>query len=63
MKLYLEVTQDEKSLPLAVAKSPSELARIRGASLLTIRNHIHKAKHGKLKNYPRYIVVDVDEKE
>lgn len=59
-KLFISVTQDELSLPLAVADSPSELAAMTGKSRESILTAISRYKRGRIKT-PRFIVVDVEE--
>lgn len=63
MKLYLEVTPDELSLPLAVAESMAELSQITGTNRTTIRTSLFKTKNGLSKGYPRFIVIEVDDEE
>ena len=58
MKLYLEITRDKYQLPLAVAESPTELARMCGTTPKTIWQGIYNAKRFGTKR-PRYIVVEV----
>lgn len=58
MKLYLEVTQDELSLPCAVGRNAPELARMVGTTESNVFSHITLWKAGKRK-YPRFISVDV----
>lgn len=59
-KIYMEVTRDALSLPLAVADSPAELARLRGAKRENIRCAITRWKKGTVR-CPGYIVVEVDD--
>lgn len=59
MKLFLEVTKDEYELPVAVAGSAAELARMLGVSTSCICHSIndeHKCKH-------KYIKVEIDDEE
>jgi len=58
MTLYLEVTQDELSLPCAVGVNVHEIARITGTSVDAVYSHIKRDKNGKSK-FPRFISVDV----
>ena len=60
MKLYLLVTQDEFELPLAVADSPAELARMTGAKKATIASTLSNFRKGKYKR-PQYREVEVDD--
>lgn len=59
-RLYMAVTRDALSLPLAVADSPAELARLRGAKRENIRCAITRWKKGTVR-CPGYIVVEVDD--
>ncbi len=56
-KIYMAVTKDALSLPLAVADSAAEL---RGVQVETIRSLISRGRTGKIKR-PGYIVVEVEE--
>lgn len=47
MILYMEVTQDEYELPVAVAYTVAELARLRGAKESTIYSCISHEKAGE----------------
>lgn len=59
-KIYMAVTKDALSLPLAVADSAAELAELRGVKKETIRSLISRGRTGKIKR-PGYIVVEVEE--
>lgn len=59
-KIYMAVTKDALSLPLAVADSAVELAELRGVQVETIRSLISRGRTGKIKR-PGYIVVEVEE--
>lgn len=59
-KIYMAVTKDALSLPLAVADSAAELAELRGVKVETIRSLISRGRTGKIKR-PGYIVVEVEE--
>lgn len=59
-KIYMAVTKDELSLPLAVADGPKELAELRGVKPVTVRQHICAWKRGQIQR-PGYIVVEVEE--
>lgn len=56
--LWLEVTQDEYELPLAVAGNQHELSRMVGVPVSTIRETHSKWLHGKMKTcrYRRVVV-------
>jgi hypothetical protein len=56
----MEVTKDEYELPVAVASSPSELARMRGVNPNVISSTISHAK--KLKR-PKYYKVEIHDEE
>lgn len=57
--VYMEVTTDRLALPLAVADSTAELARLRGVSQKAISTNISKVKYGKRKKV-RYLRVEVE---
>ncbi|WP_458397436.1 helix-turn-helix domain-containing protein [Anaerotignum sp.] len=57
-KLYLAVTQDKYSLPLAVADSAEELAEMCGVRMETVYERISAGKHLQ---YPKYIMVEIEE--
>lgn len=59
-KVWMKVTNDEYSLPLAVADTSRELSLICGADLNVIRSTAAHHKRGKLKN-PSYICVEIKE--
>lgn len=59
MKLYLRTTTDALELPLCVAGSSSELARMTGKSDQSIRSAI---SHGH-KGWHRVVIDDEDEFE
>ena len=60
--IWMKVTQDEFELPLAIADSSTELARICGTSANSIKSTVAKARKGIIKN-PSYVVVKVEEGE
>lgn len=60
MVLYLEVTRDEFELPLAVADSIKELAKLRGVSRHTISHCVNDLENGKI-NKSKYLRVNVEE--
>lgn len=59
-KIYMAVTKDALSLPLAVADSVAELAELRGVKKETIRSLVSRGRTGKIKR-PGYIVVEVED--
>ena len=62
MKLYLEVTSDKYELPLAVADSASELAKMRRVKSDYIRSAIcHSKDEGRRRS--KYLRIEVDEDE
>lgn len=56
---YMEITKDEFELPVAVAETTAELARIRGVAPNTIKSVMYHAKKNKSKC--KYIKVVMDE--
>lgn len=48
-RLYIYTTSDQKRLPLYVAESISELSKMTGKSVGTIRTTVSKRKNGKIK--------------
>lgn len=58
--LWLMVTLDKYELPLAVAESASELAKIAGVSKNTVMASVSHVKHGRKKR-SKYIKVEVDD--
>ncbi len=60
MKIWMKVTNDEFSLPLAIADSASELAQMCGADKNVIQSTAAHHRKGRLKN-PSYIYVIVEE--
>lgn len=55
-KIYMAVTRDELSLPLAVAGNKYELARMLGISPGSVSKYISRDKKSE---YPGYIKVEV----
>lgn len=60
--LYLEVTRDKYELPLAVADSPYELARMRRVDVTSILKAIRGLKMGTRRK-SIYRLVWVDDRE
>ena len=60
MKIYMEITQDEYQLPLKVADSTKELAKMCGIKRKMLQNYIGKVAQGIIKN-PRFIRIVVDD--
>lgn len=59
MTFYIAVTPDEYELPVAVAESASELARMMGTSVNAINSWLSKSKRRHVKR-PRYEKVEVE---
>ena len=61
--IYMEVTKDEFELPLAVADSVYELARICGVTPSTVMHSVSTTSKRQIKNskYKRVLVSDSDE--
>ena len=59
-RLYMAVTKDRLSLPLAVADSAAELARLRGAKRENILCSISRWKKGRVR-CPVYIVGEAED--
>ena len=60
MKIYMKVTQDKYSMPLAIADSPTELAKMTGKTRNSILSAISRYKNGEVK-IPSFVVVEVEE--
>ena len=45
--LYLKVTMDKFELPIAVADTPADLARMCGVNLSSVWRGLNKSKYGK----------------
>ena len=62
MTLWLEVTQDIYELPVAVADSCTELAKMRHVSPNSISSTISHVKSGTNRmKFSKYVKVEVDE--
>lgn len=59
-KIYIKISKDKYRLPLAVADTASELARICGVKTSTVSRMIKKGKEGANTSY---IVVEVEDGE
>ena len=60
MTLYMKVTKDEYELPVAVADTKAELARMLGIK----RDHVRSAfSHAKKFKNPTYVVVEVEDND
>jgi hypothetical protein len=61
MALWMQVTMDEYELPLVVARSSGELARLVGVSNSTVAALVSNAKRRGCRC--RYVKVEVDDDE
>ena len=59
-RIYMEVTRDKYSLPIAVADTAQELARMRGVETQQVYQAV--AKEYKIKK-PRFVRVEIEEEE
>lgn len=60
MTVWILVTRDEFELPVAIADTAKELARICGVSNRTVISGALRSKSGKVKK-SRYIKVEIDD--
>ena len=60
MTVWMVVTKDEYELPVAIADTAKELARICGVSNRTVISGALRSKSGKVKK-SRYIKVEIDD--
>lgn len=60
MTVWMLVTKDEFELPVAIADTAKELARICGVSNRTVISGALRSKSGKVKK-SRYIKVEIDD--
>lgn len=60
MFLWLMITTDKYELPLIVADSPKELAKLAGVSYQNIKTSIYLKNKGKIE-YSKYVKVEVDD--
>lgn len=63
MWVYMMVTLDEYQLPLAIADSATELARLVNANIKTVTSSASHVKSGKIKNSRFYRVEIEDDDE
>lgn len=62
MYVWMEISQDEYELPLAIAENAQELAKKCGASLSTVKSSASRAKHGKQDHgFCRFLQVELEE--
>jgi len=62
MTLWMEVTLDEYELPVAVAGTARELAKLRNTTAMSIITSISKHRHGVIKRC-KYVKVTVNDNE
>ena len=62
MTLYMKVTRDKYELPVAVAETKAELARILGMEREKVRSAFAKAKKYGYK-HSTYVEVEVDDND
>lgn len=62
MKIYMEISQDGLELPVAVADTAAELAKMSGTSAEVVRSSISKVRRGVHKK-SRFIEVEISERE
>lgn len=60
MTIWMEVTQDEYELPVAVADTSFELCRMRGLEKRTVLKDLWRWKNGKAKRC-KYRKVEIDD--
>lgn len=60
MVLHMEITEDQYELPVAVATSEAQLARLRGVSVNTIRVCISHEKAGRCR-FSKYKRIEVED--
>lgn len=58
--VYMEVTKDDLSLPLAIADTAQELARLRGVNALQV---LQGASRAHKMRKPRWVKVELEEDE
>lgn len=62
--VYMMVTQDKYELPLAVANSAAELARIVGVSKIAVHSGASRnARHGTWSRFRRVTIPSDDEED
>ena len=59
-KVYMEVTRDRYSLPIAVADTPTELAKMRGVKVQKVYQALKNERKTKK---PRFVRVEIEEEE
>lgn len=61
-KVFMEVTRDELSLPLAIADTAEALGILRETPPNKIHESVWRGRIGKVK-YPRFISVEIEEEQ
>lgn len=59
MKVYMEISPDRLELPVAVADSPAELAKMSGTSADVVRSCISKQRRGIYRK-SRFIEIEIE---
>ena len=59
--VWMEIDLRNKELPVRIADSAEELARLCGTSAANVRNHASKAKYGRSRR--RYIKVWIGDED
>lgn len=60
--IWMEVTRDALSLPLAIADSAKELSEMRGVPTKRIQEMVWRWNRGLVKQ-PRFVSVEIEEEE
>ena len=60
-KIYLCVTKDKYELPVAVADSPKELARLCGVSESAVSSGISHERYGNYNSRYKRVIIEDDE--
>ena len=58
--VWMALSQDKFSLPVAIADTAKELAELLGTTENAVKSEASKGRHGIIKK-PRYISVRIDE--
>lgn len=62
--VYIMITKDEFELPLAIAESAEELARIVGVSKIAVHSGASRnARHGTWSRFRRVTILNDDEED
>lgn len=60
MKLYICITRDKYELPVAVADTQGELAKMCGVSKATVTSSLSHQRHGRWKSIYKEVEVEDD---